>query len=298
MGLQGKRILITGITGFTGVHLRRTLLDADADVFGITNIAPELSDEKIHTASLEDYDSTLAALEKIKPDFVIHLAGLSFAAHKNPLPYYNINVIGTQNLLDACVRAAPSIGKVILASSAAVYGDPGPRDIAEDHPVAPQSHYGCSKLAMEFIAKSYMDKLPILMTRPFNYTGIGQADHFLIPKIVKHFREKKSFIELGNTNIVREFSDVRDVSNAYMKLLTQPQNGTVNLCSGNGYSFGELMQTLTDLTGHQIETRTNQDFIRPNDIAHLVGDPTELTNAIGPAYTHDLKSTLESMLSA
>jgi len=225
MSFRSKTILITGARGFTGVHLSAALRKKGATVWGSCNAANASDDPNMLYADLTDYERVLEVLKSVRPDYIIHLAGISFAAHENALPYYKVNVIGTQNILEACVKIGLTPEKIILASSAAVYGDPNADLTTESHRLNPQGHYGCSKLSMEFIAQSYMPKLPIVITRPFNYTGVGQADHFLVPKIVKHFKEAKDTIELGNTDVVREFSDVRDVCSVYIKLLRQAGTG-------------------------------------------------------------------------
>lgn len=297
MDLSGKHVLITGISGFTGVHLARRLAECGALVSGITN-SPHTSDPgNTYTASLEKFDQLKEVLETTRPDYILHLAGLSFAALENLLPYYEVNVLGTQNLLDACLATELSPEKIIIASSAAVYGDPGHINVDEDCKIAPLSHYGCSKLAMEHIVRTYDDRLPIIQTRPFNYTGVGQPDHFLIPKIVKHFRDKSPTIELGNIKVVREFGDVRDVVENYIALLGADQGGIVNMCSGQANTFEDIIATLKDITGHNIDIVINQKFIRAKDIAYLVGDPTRLKSLTGLEYRYSLKDTLASMLS-
>lgn len=296
MDVSGKKVLVTGISGFTGVHLARRLSERGAVVSGLTNSLQANDPDNTYKASLEKIDELKLVLEKTKPDFIVHLAGLSFAALENLLPYYDVNVLGTQNLLEACLATGLSLQKIVIASSAAVYGDPGDIKVDENCKIAPLNHYGCSKLAMEYIAKTYEDRLPLILTRPFNYTGIGQPDHFLIPKIVKHFKDRAPTIELGNINVVREFSDVRDVVENYIALICQDQCGIVNLCSGRANTFKDIIATLEQLTNHQIEIRINQKFIRDKDIAALVGDPARLQSMTGLTYQYSLRDTLGAML--
>jgi nucleoside-diphosphate-sugar epimerase len=111
---------------------------------------------------------------------------------------YDINFFGTLNILDALVELGQRPAKIVLASSANVYGNPPVEVIDESVCPMPVNHYAISKLAMEFMARTYFDRLNILITRPFNYTGVGQGDNFLIPKIVRHYQEGKTEIELGN----------------------------------------------------------------------------------------------------
>jgi len=297
MNLSNKNVLITGISGFTGKHLAHSLTVQGAKVTGITNTLKHKNLYDTHTASLENFQELRDILVRTKPDYIIHLAGLSFAALENLLPYYNVNVLGTQNLLEACLAAKLSPKKIILASSAAVYGNPGHINVDEAEALSPLSHYGCSKLAMEFIAKTYDNRLPITITRPFNYTGVGQPEHFLVPKIVKHFHDKSPIIELGNIKVVREFGDVRDVVENYITLLDQDQCGIVNICSGQANSFESIVSTLEDITGHKIEIQINEKFIREKDIEYLVGNPKKLKNMTRLDYQYSLRDTLTAMVS-
>ena len=142
-----------------------------------------------------------------------------------------------------------------------------------------------------------MDKLPIVIARPFNYTGIGQDEKFLLPKIVSHFRRKAPVIELGNLDVSRDFSDVRSVVNAYLKLLEScPQGETFNVASGSIYSLLDIVQICTELTGHNIEVTVNPDFVRPNEIKKLGGDASKLTGSIGDWKKTELRETLSWML--
>ena len=110
-------------------------------------------------------------------------------------------------------------------------------------PPAPANDYAVSKLAMEYLAKTYSVRLPLIICRPFNYTGVGQAEAFLLPKIVAHVRKGATEIELGNLDVARDFSDVRDVSSIYARLIQTPAavGATLNICSGKAYTLREVL---------------------------------------------------------
>jgi len=128
---------------------------------------------------------------------------------------------------------------------------------------APVNHYANSKLAMEHMVRTYDDRLPLIITRPFNYTGVGQAEHFLIPKIVAHYRQRQPVIELGNLEVIRDFSDVRFVVEVYRQLLESDIQGeTVNLCSGAGVTLGEIIEKMNEIAGYAIQVRVNPAFVR------------------------------------
>src|SRR6185369_10602733 len=146
----------------------------------------------------------------------------------------------------------------------------------------PVNHYANSKLAMEFMARAYFDRLNILITRPFNYTGVGQAGQFLIPKIVTHYRERRKEIELGNLDVVRDFSDVRFVAEVYKRLMECDYvSEIVNICSGRGISLQEIIGKISDMTGHTIKTVKKPEFVRKNEVKTLIGSNRKLISLIG-----------------
>lgn len=298
MDFHSKKVLITGIDGFTGRPLGQSLGKLGAEVFGLTNNEFAAKSKNIFYAPLQNRDDVADVIKTVKPDYIVHLAGIAFANHKDVLKYYDVNVVGTENLLDACVTANLTPDKIIIASSAAVYGFATDEFVSESSELAPVSHYGVSKLAMEHIAQTYADRLPILITRPFNYVGAEQPVHFLIPKIVDHFKKKSKIIELGNLDIVREFSDFRDVVQTYISLMYNAKPGVVNLCSGKSHSISDVINTLSTISGHKIEINQNPDFMRANDMKRLVGNPKHMNTISKYEYKYSLENTLKNMLDA
>jgi nucleoside-diphosphate-sugar epimerase len=144
--------------------------------------------------------------------------------------------------------------------------------------------------------------LPIVVTRPFNYTGPGQAINFVIPKLVHHFKAKLPVIELGNLNVEREFNDVRMVCEAYLALLKLPtERGHLevfNICSGQTYALQEVIQLLTEITGHSLEVKVNPAFVRRHEVHQLCGNSAKLSHAIGPLSAYTFRDTLQTMLKA
>ncbi|MBX9838685.1 MAG: GDP-mannose 4,6-dehydratase, partial [Silvanigrellaceae bacterium] len=134
---------------------------------------------------------------------------------------------------------------------------------------------------------------------PFNYTGVGQKEHFLIPKIVSHFKAKKDVIELGNLDVWREFGDVRFVTKAYSQLLNlSPKGQTFNICTGQCYSLREIMTLCEEITGHHMEIKVNPKFVRDNEVRVLKGDNHRLMTMIGGGEIPMLKETLTWMLNS
>lgn len=289
-------VLLTGGTGFTGFYIKQELIAAGMKVICMTS-NKILKDDEVF-GDLADAQSLDTLIEQVQPDYVIHLAAIAFVGHADDSAFYKTNVLGSTHLLEAIYRHAPKIKKVILASSANVYGNPEHNPVSETALPAPINHYAMSKLSMEILAKNiFAEKLPILMVRPFNYTGVGQSAKFLIPKIVEHFNAKAQRIELGNLDVIREFNDVRDIAHLYVKLLLSDANtGTYNFCSGIGYSLGSVLEMCAQLTCHQLDVQVNPLFVRPNELKVLTGDTSKINSVVPNYQFHSLEETLKWML--
>ena len=296
MAFPSKTVLITGARGFTGQRLRTHLQTAGWRVVG-QDRAPASGPDEI-SADLARPEQLRAALAAVQPDSVIHLAAITFVPHGDPVEMYQTNLFGTLNLLDAILTVVPQIRKVLIASSANVYGNPPVEVIDETVCPAPVNHYAMSKLAMEHMARTYQDRLPLLITRPFNYTGPGQASHFLIPKIVDHYRQRQPVIELGNLEVIRDFSDVRLLVEVYRRLLESNVAGeTVNICSGVGTALGEIIARMNQIAGYAIEVRVNPAFVRANEVRRLIGDNHKLRRLIGELPDYAMDDILQSLYS-
>jgi nucleoside-diphosphate-sugar epimerase len=293
---EGKRALITGVHGFTGVYVARELAAAGYRVFGTVTPGSDPGPDLL-SVDLCDRAAVLAMVEQVQPDVVVHLAGIAFVAHSDVEQIYRVNVVGTRNLLEALAGAPHKASAVLLASSANIYGNASVPVIDENVPPAPANDYAVSKLAMEYMARLWMDKLPIIIVRPFNYTGQGQSDNFLLPKIVSHFRRKEARIELGNLAIARDFSDVRMVARSYRKLVAAaPAGEAFNVCSGRSHSLGEVIDIVSNIAGYRIEVRVNPAFVRANDVLTLSGSNEKLARVIGPLEPPPLLDTLRWMV--
>jgi len=248
-------------------------------------------------SDLTDPDAVSKEIAQVQPEMVLHLAGIAFVGHGNANAFYDVNLIGTHNLLAALAENAPNVASVLLASSANIYGNSTEELLSEDTAPNPANDYAVSKLSMESMASLWFEKLPLFIVRPFNYTGVGQDDKFLIPKIVSHFKDKKQVIELGNLDVWREFGDVRSVANIYRKLIECcPIGKTINICTSQTYSLREVISLCGEITGHDIEIEVNPEFVRENEVRVLTGDNNLLKKTIGNWKKYELKDTLRWML--
>lgn len=291
-----NKVLITGIDSFTGSHLSSYLEKSGYDVYGTSLFDSGI---KKYTCDITKKDDVLKVIEISNPDFLIHLSGISFTAHGNSEDFYKVNTIGTINILDSFLELDLNPTKIILASSATVYGNQGLEVLNESLCPIPANHYGASKYAMECIARNYFNKLHIIISRPFNYTGVYQTENFLIPKIVKHFKESKEVIELGNLNVNREFNDIHFICEVYKKLLECDRDSeVVNICSSRGIKLLDVIDMMNKIAGYEIEVKVNPAFVRKDEIKNLTGSSEKLFEIIGNIEQEDFEDTLKDIFEA
>lgn len=287
-----SKVLLLGVNSFTGRHLKPFLESRGYDVYGTT--FEKSADGKSFKVDLEDQSQIRVALEEVKPDYIINLIAISFVAEEEREVFYRVNVIGTENVLQAIDASGLSVKKILLPSSAVVYGDQESHLLSEKMTPNPKNHYGYSKLISEQIAARYFDRLNIILPRPFNYTGLWQAEKFLVPKIVSAYVNENESIALGNIDTYREFNNVRFVCEAYERLLTSDVSSEiVNICSGKAYSARQILETMDRITGSKMIVKQDERFIRKNEIKELKGNPEKLHKMIGDISE---EYTLEELL--
>ncbi|MGA9335902.1 MAG: NAD-dependent epimerase/dehydratase family protein [Rudaea sp.] len=293
--MVAPRALVTGRSGFTGRYVASALESAGYAVFGLSD-AEAGTEANSLCIDLLDRTAVHSAVRDVRPDVVIHLAAVSFVAHDDIEQMYRVNILGTRNLLEALCEAPHQPQKTVLASSANVYGDTPGEPADEDREAAPRNDYAVSKLAMEHMARLWSNRLAIVVARPFNYIGAGQSLQFLVPKIVDHFRRGASEIALGNIDVVRDFSDVRDIARLYVQLVQHaPAGTTFNLCSGSVCSLRDVLALMQDIGGYRINVRVDSAFVRDNEVVRLAGDHTSLARLLGTYPQTPLASTLRWM---
>ncbi|MGA9567914.1 MAG: NAD-dependent epimerase/dehydratase family protein [Candidatus Korobacteraceae bacterium] len=284
-----RTALLTGAGGFTGRYLQRALQRSDYQVACLDPSGPELCD-------LTNPEAVEKFVLRTQPDVVVHLAGIAFVGHGDAEDFYRVNVLGTLNLLQALAKLERAPDRIVIASSANVYGAPDLAVLDESLCPAPVNHYACSKLAMEHMVRPWFSRFPILIVRPFNYTGPGQSESFLVPKIVKHFKERAPHIELGNLQVSRDYSDVEDVTAAYMALLeSDAHSDVVNICSGRAIALLDIISMMNEIAGYTIEVRVNPEFVRDNEVLRLSGNPAKLRSLVDLPAPRPFSETLRRM---
>lgn len=291
--MKGSRVYITGLDGFTGRYLAKKLALEGYEIANYNS-----SGAILRAVNLLDFDGLKNDIVSFRPDYVFHLAAAS-AVGDDVARTYSANVVGTVNLLRILTDEALDVKKVIIASSANIYGNSDYEVLNESVHPRPENHYGISKYSMELASAQWFKLLPIILVRPFNYTGVGQSDRFIIPKIVSHFSRHEKVIELGNVDVFRDFSDVRDVVDWYEQLINSSFNGgVVNFCSGRLLSLANVIEYLNDFCGYKINVNVNPKFVRQNEIIRLRGCNEKLKQCISYYSARPINETLSWMVEA
>lgn len=250
------------------------------------------------TCDITDKNGVANVLHRAAPDFIIILSAVTFVPDGLDREIYDINLFGPLHILQAATTLPKAPRRIIVPSTAHVYGNATEGSLTETHCPNPLSHYALSKYAMEQMIRPFRESLDLVTVRPFNYTGAGQADHFLIPKLVRHFRDCLPEIELGNMDVFRDFSDVRDVVAAYTILLeAESPPEVLNVCSGDAVCIRQILEWLHELTGHTPEVSVNPAFVRANEVRYLYGCNEKLCQ-LGWRRKYHLQDTLRWMLRA
>jgi GDP-4-dehydro-6-deoxy-D-mannose reductase len=297
------KAFITGVAGFVGPHLVRHLLSNGFEVSGIDLNGVQVKGCKIFQCDITDAYEIYSVISKVKPDFIFHLAGQSSVelSWKEPKLTYDINVGGTKNLFDAIAKAKIS-PKVLLVSSAEVYGTPKSVPITEEHPIAPVSPYGKSKVEQEQLALAYLEKFPIVICRSFPHIGPGQPPKFVCSnfaeQIVNVEKGKADSVKVGNLEARRDFTDVRDVVRAYLLALQKCKPGSIyNVCSGQEHTIKQILGILLSASkSKEIKVEKEESRMRQNDIPALIGSPAKFEAVSGWKPEVRIEKTLSDLL--
>lgn len=298
--------VITGAAGFAGGHLIDHLGDrADIHGWAMPGTRPSgSSDVTWHDVDLTDRASVFAAIRTIAPTQIFHLAGAPSVetSFKNAVPHLATNAMGTAHLLAAVREHAPSC-RVLVVTSAQVYrSDEGP--VSESTGLVPSTPYGLTKLAQDLLATDAAQggNLDVVVARPFNHIGPRQAPGFAVPSFARQIARIERGLEaptirVGNLDTYRDFTDVRDIADAYSRLMNSGSSGGVyNVCSGTAYRIGDLLDTLVGLANVTIGIELDPARLRPADVRIIVGDSSRLQSETGWAPSIPIATTLRDTL--
>jgi GDP-4-dehydro-6-deoxy-D-mannose reductase len=308
--MPGRTVLVTGVSGFVGPHLARALVASGVRVVGLgveTEPPAGIPLEGWHVADLREPAAVARAVALVQPDAVVHLAGQSSAARSfaDPAGTFEANVTGTRNLLEAVRRGAPQ-ARLLIVGSSEVYGpQPEGTRAGEETPFAPVSPYAASKAEADRIAEASArgeQGLDVIRVRAFSHTGPGQSPAFVVPGFAQQIAaieagKAEPVLRVGNLEVTRDLSDVRDIVRAYVALLDRGVRGAAyNVCRGEGVRFTEVVRRLVALARVSIRVQLDPTRLRPADVPWLVGDPSRIARDAGWRTEIPLERTLKDVL--
>jgi GDP-4-dehydro-6-deoxy-D-mannose reductase len=296
------KVLVTGASGFVGHWLRAELEAAGHEVEG---------DEPDRMLDVTDRALLEERIAALRPDAVAHLAAVAYAgdAADDPAEAFRVNAGGTLNLCEAVRRDRASIC-VLVTGSSEVYGNPAPAELplTEESLLAPAATYGLSKAAQEAVALAVAARwtLRLVVTRSFNHSGPGQRPVFVLPALARRVASMRmghaASIPVGNTDVRRDFTDVRDVVRAYRLLLEALVGGRIarggavfNVCSGRTLAIRDAIERFCGLAGVEPRLETDPSLVRADDPAEIRGDATALRTATGWEPQIDLETMLDDI---
>jgi GDP-4-dehydro-6-deoxy-D-mannose reductase len=288
------RLLVTGAGGFLGGHLVAHLLASGDTVFATsTPPLPALPGATVLEADILEPAALARALELARPEAVVHLAGLAHvgASWERPGEYFRVNVLGTENVVQAAQGA-----QVVLASSAEVYGPAGAAPIPEAAPYAPASPYALTKAAAERLVLAAGG----VVLRSFNVIGPGQVPTFALPGFARQLAtiargESEPVLRVGNLEARRDFVHVEDAARAYRLVAERGEAGGIyNLASGRAHSIAEMLAALCRVAGLAPRIEVDPERFRPTDVPVLEGDASRL-RALGWAPEHSVEAALTDL---
>ena len=311
---MAKRALITGIAGFVGSYMAEMLLSKGYEVSGLCRPRSKMDHiesikSKLHLedADLLDSHSLYTTINKIKPDYIFHLAAQSFVPTSwgSPAVTLEVNIVGSANLFEA-VRQVGIDPVIQIACSSEEYGmvhaDEVP--IKETNPLRPLSPYAVSKLAMDYLGYQYYQsyKVRIIRTRGFNHTGPRRGDTFAESNFAKQIAmiekgKQEPVIHVGNLDAKRDYTDVRDMVQGYLVAVEKCEPGEVyNICSGTTIKIGDMLKLLLSYSKVKVETKEDPSRMRPSDVPVLLGDNSKFVAKTGWKTTIPFEKTMEDLL--
>ena len=316
--MEKKRFLITGFSGFVGKHFLHYLYDKneEMEIFGIDIRKPAFDvsvyADRLHIqfeeVNLLNRDELKSVIERFRPQYILHLASFSSVAfswqHPEESFVNNTNIFLN---LTGVLKELELPCRVLSIGSSEEYGNVMAEQLPlrESMQVQPVSPYAVARVSQEMLSKVFVDSyhLDIILTRSFNHIGPWQDERFVVPSFIRRILNIKDeglsegTIETGDTTIVRDFVDVRDVVNAYYMLLMDGTPGEIyNICSGTGIALADIINQVADIVGIKVHTKVNPEYVRPNDNRVVIGSHDKLTTELGWQPVISWNRTLQDMV--
>ena len=310
---------VTGFSGFVSRHFLNYLVennlsyevlgvDVNLPKFAMEDYAPTLA-MSFEQVNLLDKEAVEDMIATFRPDYILHLASFSSVAYswQHPADCFMNNTSIFLNVTEALRKHDLCDCRLLSVGSSEEYGDVKKEELPlqEDMPLVPVNPYAVARVSQEMMAKVLADSfgMQIMLTRSFNHMGPFQDERFVIPSFVRRILDiaesgaKSGEIETGDTSIVRDFVDVRDVVRAYYRLLLDGKAGEVyNICGEKGVSLAEVVDQIADIVGVSVTTRVNPDFVRPGDNQVVIGSAEKIRQDIGWTAEIPLRQTLMDMI--
>ena len=312
--MEQHRYWITGAAGFVAPHFLRLLQqrEPEAQVVGVDLEPPAWSGKGVSTLAMNllDRPQVEAALKQFRPTRVLHLASVSSVAvsWKSPVESFQNNTNIFLHLLEG-LRKLEIPARVLSVGSSEEYGQVRLESLplTEEHPLHPGSPYGVARVAQEQLSQVFAEGYgqDIVMTRSFNHLGPGQKAQFVVSSFAKQIAEaqrqglKNLTLRVGNTRVVRDFLDVRDVVRAYHLLFEGGASGEVyNVCSGVGRSLDEVLEQMAKIVGLELTIETDPNLLRPNELMEIVGSSRKIRDAVGWAPALPFEASLRDLIAS
>lgn len=309
-----KKALITGIAGFVGSYMAELLLSKGYEVYGMSRPRTKMDHiesikSKLHLedADLLDSHSMYTTINKIRPDYIFHLAAQSFVPTSwgSPAVTLEVNIVGSANLFEA-VRQVGIDPVIQIACSSEEYGMVMPDEvpIKETNPLRPLSPYAVSKLAMDYLGYQYFEsyKTKIIRTRGFNHTGPRRGDTFAESTFAKQIAliekgKQEPVIYVGNLEAQRDYTDVRDMVRAYLLAVEKCDPGEVyNIATGKAIKIADVLNMMLAMSKVKVEIKQDPARMRPSDVAILIGDASKFQAKTGWKPEIPFTKTAEDLL--
>lgn len=303
-----KKVLIFGVGGFVGSYLSQEFLNNNYEVIGSDKVEGTMLPRKVdfHKADLMKADEVENLVNKIRPDIIVNLAAISSVGASWNIPQTTVlvNVVGALNILEAA-RKSEIKPKILFVGSSEEYVI-SEKVIDETTQLNASNPYGISKITQEQFAKLYRDQygLKVYCVRPFNHTGVGQRDSFVLPSFCKQVAEieksgQSGTIKVGNLKVKRDFSHVKDIVRAYRMIVESEDCEIVyNVGSGKAYSLEELLEFIKGLSSQKIDIKIDSERFRPSDQPMVRCNHRLITKRLGWIPEFTIFDTLKEMYEA